>query len=260
VFPKEEIVKFTRSASFPAALGMAMLASLGASARKAFAEGPPPIPPVWSGQADLSYLQTSGNSRTQAAGAGLDVLYQSAPWKSELKAAFLRAAAEDTETARRFSAALRGERSLTPRFSVYAQGSYLRDLFAGIRGQEILEGGGLYKIVPGPVHTLSGSLGAGYAWEQREPPAENRNFLAAIAGLSYRWKITPTSEFGEDVNYLRDLKTSDDWRFNMTTSLAATVSKKLALKLSHQLLYTNSPVPGKKKTDTAVTAALVVKF
>ncbi len=224
------------------------------------AQAPPAPPPPWSGEASLSYVQTTGNSESQSFGAGLKLLYQSAPWKAEFTSAFIRTEADGAETARRFSGALRGERAFGDHLAAYAQGSYLRNLFAGIRGQEIAEAGGLYKFLTGPQHLLAASAGLAYTREQRTPPADDRSFLGASVGLSYHWKLSPTSEFAEELNYLPNFKDASDWRSNATTSLTASVTKVLAVKLAHQLSYMRSPVPGKKRTDTTLLASIVAKL
>ena len=220
---------------------------------------PTPLPPIWSGEAGASFVQTTGNSQSRTFGAGLKLLYQCDPWKAEFKSAFIESSANDVESSRKFTAALRGERALGERFAVYGQGSYLRDLFAGIEGQEIAEAGGIYKLLTGPRHSLSVSAGFAYTWEQRLIPPD-LNFAGASAGFAYGWKISPTAEFTEEFNYLYDFEDSSDWRVNNAVSVTASITKVLALKLSHQLAYLNSPVPGKKSTDTTVLASLVAKF
>ena len=129
----------------------------------------------------------------------------------------------------------------------------------GIEGQEIAEAGGIYKLLTGPRHSLSVSAGFAYTWEQRLIPPD-LNFAGASAGFAYGWKISPTAEFTEEFNYLYDFEDSSDWRVNNAVSVSASITKVLALKLSHQLVYLNSPVPGKKSTDTTVLATLVAKF
>jgi putative salt-induced outer membrane protein len=222
-------------------------------------EKPPKTPPTFSGEGSLSYVQTGGNSDSKTFGAGLDVVIQPAPWKIELKSSFVTNEADGKETARKFSGSLRGDRNLSPRVALYAQGSYLRDRFAGIDGQEILQAGVQYTLLTGPAHTLSASAGLADTKEQRIE-ANNRSFLGGSVGLDYQWKIGATSVFSENVGYLPDFEESSDWRLNAATSLTTSINSVLAVKLSHQLTYVNSPVPGKRKTDTTFLASLVAKW
>ena len=243
----------------------AVLVVIGlAAAPAAFAQTPAPAaetsPRPWTGEASVSYVQTTGNTENQTLGAGLKAAWQSAPWKVSLAASYLRAEAANAETARKATAALRGEYDFTPRVGVYAQESYLRDRFAGIASQWISEAGGVYKLLIGPVHALSFSAGLAYTSEQRLPPDSDRRFAGATAGLSYKWKISSTADFGEDAVYLASFKNSRDWRFNNAVSLSVSMTKVLAVKLSHQLTYLHLPATGKKATDTTLLASLVAKL
>ncbi len=222
-------------------------------------EAPPP-PPLWSGEGTISYVQTGGNSSNKTFGGSLKVLYQPAPWKVELRTAFIRSETDEVVSANRFSGLLRGERALSEPVAVFAQVSYLRDLFAGIEDQVVLEGGATYRIVRGPKHLLSASAALGYADESRVAPNPARKFASGRASVSYHYKLSPTAEFGEDLDFLADLKDSGDWRANNTVSLTASLSKVLALKVGHQLAYLHQPVPGKETTDTTFMASIVAKW
>jgi putative salt-induced outer membrane protein YdiY len=214
----------------------------------------------WSGEAAVSFVQTTGNTQNQTLGAGLKAAWQNAPWKVSFAAAYLRAKAADVETARKTNAALRGDYDLTARIGVYAQESYMKDRFAGIESQWISEAGGTYKLLLGPVHALSASAGLAYTSENRLPPDSDRRFLGGIAGISYKWKISSSAEFGEDAVFLQSFKASRDWRFNNAASLSVSMTKVLAVKLTHQLSYLHLPATGKTRTDTTFLASLVAKL
>jgi putative salt-induced outer membrane protein YdiY len=219
-----------------------------------------PAAKPWSGEASVSFVQTTGNTENQTLGAGLKAAWQNAPWKVSLAAAYLRAKAADVETARKTNAAVRGEYDLTARIGVYAQESYMKDRFAGIDSQWITEAGGLYKLLLGPVHALSASAGIAYTSENRLPPDSDRRFAGGTAGISYKWKISSSADFGEDAVFLQSFKASRDWRFNNAASLSVSMTKVLAVKLTHQLSYMHLPATGKTRTDTTFLASLVAKL
>ncbi|MCA1580024.1 MAG: DUF481 domain-containing protein [Acidobacteria bacterium] len=106
--------------------------------------------------------------------------------------------------------------------------------------------------------------GLGYTTERRILPVpagiETRDFATARAALEYKWKLSKTSEFSEEASFVEDLSDSKDWRFANKVSLGAGVTTVLSVKLSYAWLTLNEPVPGKKKTDTITSAALVAKF
>jgi hypothetical protein len=78
---------------------------LGAAVARAQAPPPAPTPPpIWSGDASVSFVQTTGNSQNRSLGAGLNLVYQNAPWKVAFTTAFIETKADDVETSRRFNA------------------------------------------------------------------------------------------------------------------------------------------------------------
>lgn len=217
-------------------------------------------PPAWSGEAGLSYVQTTGNSQSSTIGAGLKLGYLKNVWKASFATAFVRSETDDVKSAEKFDAVLRGERAFGDRVAVYGQGAFLRDLFAGIDGQETFESGGLYKLAIGPKQFLSLSAALAYTAEQRAEPNPDRNFLGGRGGLSYKWQVSPSAQFTEDVSYLQSFKASEDGRVQHRATIAANVNKIFALKLAHELLYFRDPVPGKRSTDNTILASIVAKW
>ena len=237
--------------------------------RLAAAEEPPKPPPVWSGKAEASYVATSGNSDAKTLGAAGEVAYVPGVWNFKLSLAFIRSEADGIETARSFEGLLRAARKLSPRLEIYAQGAYRENTFAGIDHQLAGEAGAAYQFLSGEPHSLKAEVGLGYTREERLLPripptvpqqTETRSFATARAGLEYKWKFTKTAEFSEEASFTEDLKDSNDWRFANKISLGASVSTVFSVKLSYAWLTLNEPVPGKEKTDTITSAALVAKF
>jgi putative salt-induced outer membrane protein len=233
---------------------------LATVAAAADAPAPPaPPPPLWAGQAEVSFVSTTGNTDVQTFGAAGQLTYHPAPWTFDAKAAFLRGETDGEVKARSFSALLRGGRNLTPRLEAYVQGDYLKNTFAGIDQRISGEGGLAYALLPGPAHTLKAQAGLGYVNEKRIV-GDDRSFAAAKGGLLYKWKFSKTGELSDELTGTADLKDSKDWRATNTFAVAAALSTKLSLKLSHALAYLNEPVPGFHKTDTITSFALVAKF
>jgi len=253
-------------------LAAATLLVLGlvAAPRPARADDPPKPPPVWSGKAEASYVATSGNSDAKTLGAAGEVLWVPPPgiWNFKLSLAYIRSESDGVESAEAFVGEFRAARKLSARLEAYALGGYRENKFAGIDHQWAGELGAAYQFLSGDPHSLKVETGFGYTKEVRllpEPPAgpggtEDRNFSTIRAGLEYKWKISKTAEFSEEASYTYDLKDSEDWRFADKVSLSAGVTTVLSVKLSYAWLTLNEPVPGKKKTDTITSAALVAKF
>lgn len=251
----------TRATRYIRIIAPSLLAAGLASA--AAAEEPPKPPPIWSGKAEASYVATSGNSDAKTLGAAGEVLYAPGIWNFKLSLGFIRSETDGVESARSFEGALRAARKLTPRLEIYGLLGYRENKFSGIDHQWAGEVGAAYQFLSGDPHSLKVEAGLGYTKERRILPQdefEDRNFTTARAGLEYKWKFSKTGEFSEEASFTEDLKDSKDWRFADKVSLSAGLTTVLSVKLSYAWLTLNQPVPGKKKTDTITSAALVAKF
>jgi putative salt-induced outer membrane protein YdiY len=223
------------------------------------ADEPPKPPPLWAGKAEASYVATSGNTDTKTLGAAGEAEYQPLPWSAKVRFAYIHAESDGVDTANSFLGLLRGARKLSARLETFAEGDYFHDEFAGIDHRTTLQGGLSYLLIAPDPHSLKIDGGVGYTWEDRTD-GENRDFAIGRLGLLYVWKISKTAEFSEEAVFTESFKDSSDWRFANVASISAGITTVLSVKVSYAISTLNEPVPGKKKTDTITSAALVTKF
>ena len=76
----------------------------------------------------------------------------------------------------------------------------------------------------------------------------------------YSWAISEMGALTEEATFVADLNTGDDWRFTNEVAATAALSTRLSLRVSHKLSHLNRPVPGFRKTDTILAAAIVAHF
>lgn len=223
---------------------------------------PPPTPtptPLWSGNAQLAYAGTSGNTDTSSFGAGFQLFYKPSPWTFGAEFAMLRASTDDVVTAESYAGKLRASRDLTPRLDVYAEGIYYRNTFAGVDSRVGGTVGAGYKIIDEKTVHLRGEAGFGYTHE--DPViGDTFGYAAVRGGLLFGWKFSPSAEFTEDASFSDDLEDTTNWIFRSVTSVVADLTSVFALKASYTYLYDNEPTPGFKKRDTITAIAVVAKF
>jgi putative salt-induced outer membrane protein len=244
------------------ALSVLVLLLVVLAAAAAFADegGAPPAEPLWKGSLGLAYLATSGNSDTQTFGLDFNMTRRPDPWGIELKAAFNRASDSGNTTAERYLAAVRGSRAFNERWQAFAGLSGEKDTFSGYDLLAVVETGVTYNALLGPVHTLSFDLGLTYTDENRVAPAPNVNYMGAIVGLGYAWKLSDTASFTERLDFFPNFKESNDWRLSSATALQAALNKRLAVKIGFEVRYRNQPIDDLKGTDTTSTVSLVVNL
>ena len=160
------------------------------------------------------------------------------PWGLEVAAKYLRATKDGVTDAERYLAGVRGTRSLNDRWSVFVGATGERDTFAGFDLRGILEGGATYKLLNGPVHTLS--FDGGLTWTKLNPVSGNgRSFVGGILGAAYEWTLSKTSAFTEKVRWYPDFDRTSDWRATSETALKASLTGTLALKAAYEVRYSN---------------------
>lgn len=281
------------------ALGLLILFALGPAAlRGADEKKTLGLFAPWAATAEISYVVTGGNTETSAFSLGTTFSRKWAKDTLLFKSYILKSNATTTtrtamgteidfevfessvtrKVAENYLFAGQYDRNITKRFTGQAGLSWDRNRFAGIDDRVI------------------GTVGLGYAWIDKE-----RTKVKTSAGLTYtlrqyvglEWesfgglrftasldqKLWETSSFASVFVLDENLKDSPDWRFDWTNSVAASISKGLALKVGLRTLYTHQPALQEiplydlggeptdltvfvplKKLDTFFTTSLVINF
>ena len=219
---------------------------------------PAPPPPLWTGSVGLSYLATSGNTDTESLGFAATWARQPTPWGMEITALANRAESEGVTTAERYYGGLRGKRALGEAFELFGGLSYESNEFAGFDSRTLIEAGGIWKALTGPVHALA--FDAGLTFTQEAPVVgEDLDFMGAVAGAAYAWKITEAATLRERLLYFPNFDTSDDWRWSSETSLEAAFAASWALRVGYLYTRDNLPAPGFEEADSTTTVSVVWK-
>ena len=226
-----------------------------------FAQAPaaPLPPPKQEGTAEFAFVGTTGNASTQTIGLSGEFIARPDQWVITNKAAFVRNEAESVLTAESFAYLFRAARTLSPRLSAFGEYAYFRDEFAGVQNRNSLVGGLSYKLVDLPAYVLFTDAGLGYVNEQRIG-ADTVSSATWSLGAGFRWKISPTAEFSDDVRMTGLFADSSDWRLVQIAAITARLTNTFSLKVANTIRYAHKPVPGFKNTDTNTAVALVAKF
>ncbi|HEY0875117.1 MAG TPA: DUF481 domain-containing protein [Vicinamibacterales bacterium] len=223
-----------------------------------FAKTAPP-PPRWERSAELSMVATGGNSDTQTVGAGMAIIWRPGVWTTRSRAAFVRSVTGDRVTAESLVAEIRQSRALTRRADIFGRAEYRVDRFAGISDRITAEGGFGWLLIQRPAHSVKVDGGGGLTHESRLA-GDSLTFASATITSLYKWQISSTTTLNEEATISTDVTRFQGWRLQNGLNLAHNLTRILAIRISHELKHVNRPVPGFRKTDTVVSAALVTKF
>jgi len=212
--------------------------------------------------ADLSWVTTTGNSRTGSLGFGASLdrrwerhgLLVSATGTRASSSAdlnFARGSAADFEVVRPDPEPtveyykLRGRYDIrvAERFFVLGGTSWERNRFSGLRSRLVAEAGVGVVLAASQSTDFRATVGLTYT-NNREvvpnPDLEN-NFAGARASWSLRRRLTETTSLVHDLVLDENLKQKDDFRADVGLGLSVSMSSRLALRASYRMLLRNLP-------------------
>jgi putative salt-induced outer membrane protein len=214
----------------------------------------------WKDAAELSYVQTSGNSKTSTLSGKNLFNYDWGKTALELVAGGLGARSGTSVTAEQYNASEKLSFKLTGKNYAFQKTSWDKNRFAGIQDRWDVAVGVGRHILESAGNNLFAELGGGYVFEDRLPGTENQSFGSYRAYAKYIRALSATANASQDLEYLGNLKESDGYRMNAETALVASISTHFSLKASHVWKFSNTPGAGFKKTDTMNSVAIIVNY
>ena len=218
-----------------------------------------PTETSWKHEAGVTYALTTGNSNSTTFGLSATSGFQSGAWRSTAHAEYLQAKADGRLAAQQRMLRLETERKVFDGLGVVGRLSHQQDRFADNSGLDTAELGAGWRM-----YEKEGSraeLNATLAWT-----GENHYVTASRTYMATRWVLTASRQLNSAVHgdletdALIDLTTIENWKSRSTLSVSASLSRLFTLKTAAKLMYSNLPADGKKRTDCAVTAALVLQW
>jgi putative salt-induced outer membrane protein YdiY len=232
---------------------------VGEAGPKAQYEAVPRMTPLFEGRAELSFISTGGNASTETLGFSAEAIKRGLRTTTTARGSFVRTSTDDIENARSLNTLLRHSLKLSDRVETFARGGYFRDLFSGVEHRVNADGGFSYVTRQPPQRALKIDFGIGATREVRLFDA-NQAVLNATIGGSFRARLTPSAEVTAESQGVADVTHGSNWRIANDVSLSTGFGSILSARLSYSLRYANRPVPGFRRTDRTVSAALVIRY
>ncbi|MBT8404052.1 MAG: DUF481 domain-containing protein [Gemmatimonadetes bacterium] len=239
------------------------LALVGIAQPTAAQDDEDPARTRWVAQAELTTVLSQGNSESFTAGLGAVVRRQ---WEKDglrfeiggirteatritrqaigTPTDFLVQTTSDSEkTAESLFARARYDRSLSESFFTYTELDWLRNTFAGIDNRTLIALGAGNTWVDSDRARFKTTLAVTYTTQNDvvDDPTAKSSFAGGRAGYEYWNQLTGSTEFESHLVVDLNVDTTDDVRFDLVNSLAVSISDRLALKPSLQLLFRNRP-------------------
>lgn len=213
----------------------------------------------WKDAAELSYVQTSGNSKTSTISGKNLFSYDWRKAALELTAGGLGTSSGDTVTAEQYNAAEKVSFKFPGRNYAFQKNSWEKNRFAGIKDRYDLGLGLGRLLVDRSYDQFYMEAGGGYIFEDRLA-SENKSFGTYRGYVKYTRILSPTANASQDLEYLGNLEDAKGYRMNAETALITSISTHFSLKAAYQWKYVNAPGAGFRKTDTLTSVAIIVNY
>jgi len=210
----------------------------------------------WKGEGQIGVSQSSGNSNTFGAAAGIALTKEGLRWRYNLRAALNYERDNGVTSRNQQMAAFEPNYKFNDRLFAFGLAQYERDRFAGFSSRVTLSGGLGYKVIATP--DIDVAIKAGPAWRQTNLiglPTERE--INAFGALDARWNVSRALTLTENATALYG-----DANTNLTslTALSMKINRALSARVSYQVGYNSDPPPGFDKTDTLTSFSLVYGF
>ena len=216
-------------------------------------------PKRWKDSAELSYVQTAGNSRTTSLSAKDLFNYDWSKTALELSAGGLGAKSVNTVTAEQYNVSEKVSFKLIGKNYAFQKTAWDKNRFAGIKDRYDIGLGLGRHLLAQDNDNLFAEAGGGYIIEDRLG-SENKSFGTYRGYAKYIRTLSATANASQDLEYIGNMHDPKGYRMNAETALVASISSHFTLKTSYLWKFSNSPGGGFKKTDTLTAMAIIVNY
>lgn len=215
----------------------------------------------WSDQAELSFVDTGGNTETSTLSLKNEFKYKfSEEFDGTWKVGVLNSESDGTKSAESYFTELRGDYLFSDRTYFYLAGGWLKDTFSGIDSRIYIGPGIGYKFFVGPKHYLSGEFGVNYTSEDYTDDTDSQ-FATGRAFGSYEYIFTETTKFSQDLEFLYDFEESENYQIVSETAVTSSLNSNFSLKAGYTVKFDNLPSSGiTDDTDTILAVTLVANY
>ncbi|MGB3623312.1 DUF481 domain-containing protein [Ketobacter sp. MCCC 1A13808] len=221
----------------------------------AFADDEPPK--LWEGDADLAYIQRSGNTSSTNLNFRSDVTRNGEDWRNIYKLQAANEFSEDERTAENYFASGKAEYILNEDSYLFGLLSYENDNFSGFEYEASAVFGYGRNFIKNDRHELSGDLGLGYRKTEFEDTGEIEDEAIIRVGALYTWKISETATFDEEFSSeIGEEKTVT----KSFTRLKLKINGSLYATLAYEIERTSEVPPDKKNSDRKTLVGLNYSF
>jgi putative salt-induced outer membrane protein YdiY len=220
-----------------------------------------PTTAIWSGNSELGFIQTNGNSDTQSFNGKFNIVRDLQPLKTSFKFEALTSEENGTSSKEKYHSEFKLDYSLGEFDYFTSLLSYEDDRFSGFQYQSTLSLGYGYRAWNDENGKLDLEVGPGYRRNALEARNEHGEKIEEEAvgrfGLNLEVKLGDNAKFTEVIT-IEGGNSSVVYKSDM--GLQSSLIGALAMKINYQIKHTDEVPEGTKNTDSTVGVTLVYSF
>lgn len=211
---------------------------------------------VWTSDAELGFVKTTGNTTTEALHLKLAIDNQREEWLHSFKLESAKNSDSLGVTAKRYLIAIKSQYDLTQFSYLFGKIQYQDDRFSGYKYQASEVVGYGQKLINRDSFKLNAEAGMGVRQNKFDSGISETEIVFLLAS-DFDWRISKTASLTEDIT----VEVGEERTISKSvTALKTQINNSLSSKISYTI-RTASEVPvGTEKTDTELAVTLVYTF
>lgn len=210
----------------------------------------------WSGNADIGYSASDGNSETENLNLVAKTEYLKGLWTHGLRLGAVRENDNGTTKAERYEASYKAERALSEVSYLFGNLAYERDEFGGVFQRTSETVGYGRKLFDTDVHRMQAEIGAGARQNELQDGTMEDDAIVRL-GAEYERKISETATLNQDL--IIESGETNTYAESIS-ALKLRINGNLYAKLSYTVKHNDTVPAGSEKTDTYTAVNLSYEF
>jgi putative salt-induced outer membrane protein len=214
---------------------------------------------LWSGDLELGYVSTSGNTKEATAKTRVDVNREKEYWRYNIALESLNSESSGTRSAERYFFGNRLAYQYTETNFTFGYISYDDDRFSGFDYQATASAGWGRRLINDEVMQWDVEIGPGYRFNkvEDETTAEDSEELIVRGFTKFIWDFSDTSTFSQSLN----VESGEDNTISKSiTGLKVQVNGSISIKLSYTVKYTDTVPQDTERADTESAVTVNYSF
>lgn len=215
----------------------------------------------WSGNAELGFIRTNGNSDTESFNGKFKIVRNKKPLKTSLKLEALTSKESGDTSKEKYLSEVKADYSIAEKEYIASSLSYEDERFSGYEYKSVLSVGYGYRLWNTENGELDIELGPGY----RRSSLEERNDKGekVVSEAIGRFALNLTANLSENAIFTEEFTvegSDSSVVYKSDMGLQSTLVGALAMKINYQVKYTDNVPEDTKNTDSTVGVTLVYGF